>query len=36
MFRAFAYFAAFTGMGALFGSVLLLAAVLVGPPVHAG
>jgi uncharacterized cupredoxin-like copper-binding protein len=36
MFRAFAYFAAFTGMGALFGSVLLLAAVLVGPPVDAG
>jgi nitrite reductase (NO-forming) len=31
MQRAFAYFAAFTGMGALFAGVLLLAAVIVGP-----
>jgi uncharacterized cupredoxin-like copper-binding protein len=30
MQRAFAYFAAFTGMGALFGGVLLLAAVVLG------
>jgi uncharacterized cupredoxin-like copper-binding protein len=36
MLRAFAYFAAFTGMGALFGAVLLLFAVIVGPPASAG
>jgi uncharacterized cupredoxin-like copper-binding protein len=37
MRRAFAYFAAFTGMGALFAGVLLLAAVLLGPgPANAG